>query len=154
MSLKFDEAVTAKVEMRLWFDGVEVPEVVEKLMSNGRFTGFLVEPLAARLCGETFEHLDVKGYDLKSLDPEEKNREVKSFTKYGAKLGPSTFYGAGRKPDPALFESTIAPSKDFIVVDQTRLAQTGEVHLVLKRGTDVAKIGHEVKPKDRAKLFG
>lgn len=150
--MDYDQTYSGKIEMRLWFDGIEQPSAVKKLMGNGRFTGFLVEPYAAFLSGEDFLHVDRKGFDLESLG-EMPNREVKSFTPHGAKLGPSTFYGAGRKADPLLFEQTIAPSKDFIVVDQTKLATTGEVHLVLKRGADVAKIGHSVSYSHRDKLF-
>jgi hypothetical protein len=151
--IEYDKTHCGNIQMRLWFDGIEQPDVTEKLLTNGRFTGFLVEPYAAFVSGAGFRHVDAKGFDLKSLNEDFLNREVKSFTLHGAKLGPSTFYGAGRKPDPVLFESEIAPSKDFIVVDQTALSKTGDVKLVLKRGTDIAKIGHSVSPSKRGLLF-
>jgi hypothetical protein len=152
--LAYDAVHRGQIDMRLWFDGVERPDVVAHLMGNGRFTGFLVEPYAATIAGDRFEHTDAKGFDLRSKDDARQHIEVKSFTKHGAKLGPSTFYGAGRKPSPDLFRSDIAPSKDFIVVDQTKLAESGQVELVLKRGSDIALIGHAVPHGQRSALFG
>lgn len=152
--LAYDAVHRGQIDMRLWFDGVERPDVVAHLMGNGRFTGFLVEPYAATIAGDRFEHTDAKGFDLRSKDDARQHIEVKSFTKHGAKLGPSTFYGAGRKPSPDLFRSDIAPSKDFIVVDQTKLAESGQVELVLKRGADIALIGHAVSHGQRSALFG
>ncbi len=150
--MDYNEVVSGQIDLKIYYDGVEQPESSRRLLANGRFTGFLVEDYAATLFRETHVHVDAKGFDLRSMG-EAPNIEVKSFTRYGAKLGPSTFYGAGRKADPEGF-GEIARAKDFIVVDQTKLSETGEIALVLKRGADVAQIGHAVKPKDRAILFG
>ncbi len=150
--MKANEVRTGTIEMKVWFDGVEKPEAVKKLMGNGRFTGFLAECYVADVVGDAYVHTDAKGYDLLSTTGG-KNIEVKSFTQHGAKLGPSTFYGAGRRADPALFEA-LAHEKNFVVVDQTMLATTGEVQIVFKRGEDVARIGHSVTKSNRSKLFG
>jgi hypothetical protein len=152
--MNYDEVTSVSVEMTIKFDGVEYPDIAAALLKNGRFVGFLVEPLGGLLSGDQFTHVDAKGFDFKSLDADQKNRESKLLTAGGAKLGPSSFYGAGRKADPQKFVEEIAPSKDYIITDQTKLAEHGTVDVVLKRGEDIAAIGHSVSYKNRHLIFG
>ena len=87
---------------------------LNKLFSDGRVCSRMIEPLVALL----FDDLDFKGNDngLVRLSTNKK-QEVRTFTKSGCNLVPSSQLGIGREYNKDEYLARVASVESYIIVD-------------------------------------
>ena len=120
--------------------GINLHQVMTSTLTSGSVAGFFSENFVAEVLSKVADKApaNTRGHDLVSKS-KKRPIEVKAMSQYGVKLCQSNNVGAGRKIDRNAFNAD-APTKDFIVVDTTRITD-GELDFVILEGSRVAESG-------------
>lgn len=130
----------------------DLSHVIKQTLCLGSVAGYLAEHLVGECLKEHVESApaNTRGFDLITKKGD-RQIEVKSLTKYGAKLCQSSNIGAGRKIDHDLFANEAA-QKDFIIADTRKLSE-GQLEFVILPGSTICELGPKVSTNRYSGLF-